>query len=362
MPAFDLSRLRRAARPAAAALALLALLAGCRRPPADPAPALRLVAVAPVRLTRDLPPVEASGLLSRKLEATLAFKIGGVVDLVAVRAGDTVRRGQLLAQLKLAEIDAQVAAARSAVDKARRDAARVGRLQADRVATTENLQDARTVLELAESGLRIAEFNRRYATIEAPADGRILRRHAEPDELVAPGQPVLGFGADQDGWVFRAAVTEREVRRLAPGDAGRLRFRGPPDVALAARVTQIAEAADPRTRTFEVELAVGGGPADLRSGAVGTLTLVKPGSAARPAVPLSALLEGDGRTAHLFLLNPDGRTVRRQPVEIEFLLGARAVLATPLPEGARVVVTGAEYLRDGDVVALAAPAADPERP
>jgi hypothetical protein len=73
-------------------------------------------------------------------------------------------------------------------------------------------------------------------------------------------------------------------------------------------------------------------------------------------VPLSCLLEGDGRSAHLFTLNADGRTVRRQPVEIEFLLGGVAVLATALPEGTRVVTTGAEYLRDGDTVALAAPA------
>jgi len=348
MPA---SRLSRLLPPAAAALALLA---GCGRPPAEPAPTVRLVGVAPVRLTRELPPVEASGVLSRKFEATLAFKIGGVVDTVAVRAGDAVRRGQVLAQLKLAEIDAQVAAARSAVEKARRDAARVERLQADRVATTENLQDARTALEVAASTLRIAEFNRRYAVIEAPADGRILRRHAEPDELVTPGQKVLDFGADQEGWIFRAAVAERDVRRLAPGDAAELRFRGPPDVTLAAQITQIAEAADPRTRTFEVELAVGGGPDGLRSGSVGTLALAKPGPAARPAVPLSALLEGDGRSAHLFVLNADGRTVRRAPVEIAYLLGDRAVLATPLPEGTRVVATGAEYLRDGDAVALTA--------
>ena len=334
-----------------AAGAVLAFLpAGCRPPAEAPPPQLRQVVVAPVVFTKDLRSIEAPGVLARRLEATLSFKVGGVVAEVAVRAGETVRRGQVLARLDPAEIDAQVAQARSALAKAQRDADRVGRLQAERVATLEQLQNAKTAVELAEAQLRVAEFNRRFATIEAPADGRILRRLAEPNELVGLGQPVLGFGGEADGWVFRAGVAEREVRRLAVGDAATLVFHGPPDLSVPAAITQIAEAADPQTRTFEVELNVPSPPAALRSGAVGTLTLAKPGPVARPRVPLSALLEGHGRSAFLFSLNPDARTVRRRQVEIEGLLTDAALLASALAEGERIVITGAEYLRDGEAV------------
>jgi RND family efflux transporter MFP subunit len=333
---------------------LVVVFAGCRERPAEPAPQVRRVVVTPVVVTRDLPPIEAPGLLSRKLEATLAFKIGGVVESVAVRPGEAVRPGQVLARLNLAEIDAQVAQAQAGVDKARRDCERVERLQADHVATIENLQNARTALEAAEAGLRIAEFNRRYATIAAPADGRILRRMAEPDELVGPGQPVLVFGGDAEGWIFRAGVAEYEARRLAPGDRAQLVFRGPPDVELTASVTQIAEAADPRTRTFELELAVDGDPRGLRSGTVGALAIAKPGATPHVRVPLAALIEGDGRAAQLYLLQADGRTVRRQPVEIAAIWGDSALLAGPLPAGAQIVARGAEYLHDGETVVVTA--------
>jgi len=338
-----------------AVLALLGVLVtGCREQPAEPAPLVHRVVVAPVVLTRDLPPIEAPGILSRKLEATLAFKIGGVVAEVAVRPGEAVRQGQVLARLNPAEIDAQVSQAQAGVDKARRDYERVERLHADRVATLENLQNARTAAEAAEAGLRIAEFNRRYATIEAAADGRILRRMTEPGELVAPGQAMLSFGADREGWIFRAGVVERDARRLAPGDRAQLVFRGPPDVELTARVTQVAEAAEARTRTFEVELAVDGEPRGLRSGTVGGLAITKPGATLQVRVPLSALIEGDGRTAQLFLLQADGRTVRRQAVEVATIWGDSALLAGALPEGAQVVVRGGELLHDGETVVVAA--------
>lgn len=348
-------RLSRPARVVATA-GLAIIFAGCQKEAAAPAaPLRRQVSVEPVSLTTDQPPIEAAGVLVRKLEPTLAFKVGGVVAEVAVRAGETVRRGQILARLEPAEIDAQAAQAQSALLKARRDAERLTRLQSERVATLEQLQNARTGVEVAEAQLRVVDFNRRFATIIAPADGRVLRRHTEPGELVAPGQPVLTFGTDADGWIFRASVSEREVRRLAPGDAATLNFRGPPSATLAAVVAQVAEAADPQTRTFELELSVPENSAGLRSGAVGTLTIVKPGTVARPRVPLAALLEGHGRTAFLFELGPDGRTVRRRPVEIELLLGDSALLATPLPAGTRLVTAGAEYLRDGETVVVAAP-------
>ncbi|MBI5692885.1 MAG: efflux RND transporter periplasmic adaptor subunit [Verrucomicrobia bacterium] len=338
-------------------MALAAVLAaGCTRsgePPSAPASSPRHVKVAPVVLSTELPPIQAPGILLRKSEPTLAFKIGGVVAAITVRAGESVQRGQVLARLNPAEIDAQVAQAVSAVDKARRDLARAERLQSERVATLEQVQNARTGLDVAEAQLRLAEFNRRFAVITAPADGRILRRQAEPDELVAAGQPILAFGADAGGWIFRAGVAECDVRRVAVADPATLIFRGSPEVRLEATVAQIAEAADPQTRTFELELSVAGDAGGLRSGAVGTLTLAKPAAVARPRVPLAALLEGQGSTAFLFTLEGDGRKVRRRPVEVATLLTEAALLATPLAPGTRIVVAGAEYLRDGEVVEVA---------
>lgn len=337
------------------ALLALQLAAGCSQPDVPAVAEPRRVSVVPVEFTRELPPLEIPGVLQRRLEATLSFKIGGMVSEIPVRAGEKVRRGQLLARLNPIEIDAQVAQARSAVAKAGRDAERVSRLQAERAATLEQLQNARTSLEVAEARLEVAEFNRRFASIEAPADGRILRRQAEPGELVGPGQPILGFGDEAEGWIFRAGIAERDARSLSPGAAGTLVFRGPPSITLTAVLAQMAEASDPATRTIEAEFTVAAVPAILRSGAVGALRLARFSADTRPRVPISALLEGHGRRAFLFLLDSDGRTVRRTAVEIEALHGDGALLATPLAAGARVVCVGAEYLRDGETVSVADP-------
>lgn len=304
-----------------------------------------LVRAQPVRYSTEAVPIHLSGVIARKTEADLSFKIGGVIETVAVRAGDRVAKGQVLARLRLDEIEAQVTAAQSALDKARRDLARIERLQANAVATLEDLQDARTAVEVAESQLRIAEFNRRYAVITAPADGRILRRVAEPDELVSAGRAILGFASDADGWLARAGLSAKDAAQIHIGD--------PAEVGGApGQVMQIAEGVDPATRTVPIEISVTAVPPDTRSGAVVGISLHPQPVEPRPEVPAAALVEGVGGRASLFLVESGQAVARRVTVEVEALQQASAYLKTTLPSAARVVVQGSEYLHDGVAVEL----------
>ncbi len=328
--------------------AALFLGAGCAKPAPSAATARPVtVSAAPATYSDQALPVRATGLLARVDEADLAFKVGGVVETVGVRAGDRVRRGQELARLRLEEIDAQVAQAASLVAKAKRDLARVEKLAADRVATEENLQDARTALEVAAAQARIAEFNRRYAVVLAPADGRILQRLAEPDELAAPGRPVLRFAADGGGWLVRAGLPEGDVARLRVGDRATVAGAAAPGSTVAAEVAQISDATDPATRTVPVELRLAEAPAGARSGAVAVVVVRPRAVAPRAVVPAAAIVEGDARGASIFVLGEKETKVRRLSVAIEALDGDSVYLRTDLPRNLRVVNRGAEFLRDG---------------
>lgn len=325
----------------------LLLLCACGRP-AAPAPAAAIpsirVQVAPVALSARAIPVRASGVVARRTEAQLAFKIGGVVRDVLVRAGDEVAAGQVLASLDLAEIDAQLSQARSGVEKARRDRDRAIELQERNVVSTELAQNAATGLEQAEASLRIAEFNRLHAVVTAPTAGRVLRRLVEPNEMVAPSRVAVLFASNEEGWIARAGIAERDVVRLQLGNPVTVQAAGQPP--LQGEVVQIAGATDPFTHTTEIEVRLTTAPAALRSGSVADLEIQPAEVASRPVLPVTALVEGDGRAAHVFVLSADGRAVRRVSVTVETVDAGMAFLATGLPAGARVAVSGAEFLRE----------------
>ena len=189
------------------------------------------------------PSIGTNGLIASEDEMRLSFKTGGIIRRVAVREGDVVRKGQLLAELELAEVGAQAEQADQAAAKAERDLERGERLHADQVISLETLQNLRTQAAVARAGRKAARFNLGYSSIVAPRDGRVLRRLAEEREFIPPGQPVVVLGSAARGHVVRTGLADREIVRVALGDIAEVRLDAYPDRVFAATVSEVAAAA-----------------------------------------------------------------------------------------------------------------------
>ncbi len=327
-------------------------------PAGEPDRATPVVTV-PVELSTEALPVEATGVITRKAEVELSFLVAGLVREVAVRAGDAVTNGQLLAALRLDEVEAQLAGAKAVAAQARRERERQERLYASGATGLEEFQRAQTVFAQAAAALKQAEFAREHAVIRAPGPGRILRRSAEPDQLLDAGQPVLAFAGDAEGWLLRVSLAARDTMRIQVGDVATWSLAGAPGQLHAARVSHMAEGSAVSTRTTEVELVPEGVPADVRSGFI-IHARIQPGPVpARPKIPASAIVEGQGDQAGLFLLEPSGDHVRRVAVTVAEVHGASVFLNSVLSADDRVVLRGAEFLHDGAAVAVAEPGAAP---
>lgn len=346
----------------AAAGCLLLGLAGCDRGRAG----ARVEPVHPVHVAGTdaggvAEPLRAVGVLAPKDEARLSFKTGGVVESIAVEEGATVRRGQLLASLRATEVDAQVRQAREAADKAVRDHARTRALFDDGVATQEQLDDAATVLATTRAALSAATFNARYARIEAPANGTVLRKLAQPNELVQPGQAILSVSDLGRGWVVRVGLADRDVVTLHAGDPAQVALDAFAGRAFSARVTTIGSSADPQTGTFTVEVALDPAGAGWAEGMVARVDFRRhdPGRTVRPSVPLTALVEANGDMASVFVLDAGGTHVHRRSVRLGPADSQRATIVAGLGASERVVTDGAAFLSDGDAVRIVTGDASP---
>ncbi len=314
---------------------------------AQPAP-VRAVPVASIAVAAQ---TRAVGVLAPRDEIRLAFKVGGVVDSVRVESGDIVRKGQVLAELKRAEVDATVAQAAEGVDKARRDLERARQLRLDEVATEEQVQDLTTAYNVARSSLDAARFNARFARIEAPVDGIVFERMIEGGELVQPGQPVMVVGSTDSGWVVRVGLADRDVVRMEPGAPAQVTFDAFPGRTFAGKVTRIGAAADRVTGTFEVEIEVQPQGARFARGLVAKVALplsqlpdVAPSAT---VVPVTALVDADGQRATVYVLDREQNVARRKDVTLGPLLGEQVIVTAGLVTGEPVITDGAAWLTDG---------------
>jgi len=333
---------------------LVTLLAGCSHGSTQATKTPTYVTLAPAFTGPAVPALTATGIVMAKDEMRLSFKVGGVIRELTVNPGERVKQGQVLAQIEPGEIDAQVEQARQLADKAARDLGRGESLHADQVISLEQLQNLRTQAEVARAQLRAAQFNRGYAAIVASRDAVVLRRLAEPRELVPAGQPVLVLGAEDRGYVVRSGLSDRDVVSLKRGDAVDVRLDAWPDAVLTARVTEIAGAADERSGLFQVEAQIDRAAGDRSpqpvTGMVARLTL-HPGAREGGTlvyVPIGAVLNADGGKASLYV--DTGGIAKRRDVDVAFISPDGVALRGGLAAGESIVVAGAAYLDDGDAI------------
>jgi RND family efflux transporter MFP subunit len=334
------------------ALPLAFILTACDSSPKETAVAATPVRVATAHAGPAAPAIRTNGILANKDEFRLSFKVGGVIKRLAVREGERVRQGQRLAEIEQTEINAQVEQARQGYEKAQRDVERGERLYADNVISLEQLEDLRTQRAVAEATLNAAEFNWNYAAIVAPRDGTVLRKLAEERELVAAGNPVLVLGAQDQGFVVKTGLADREIVQVKLGDAAQIRLDALPDATLNGKVTEVASGSDPASGMFGIEVTLDSTSLPLKSGLVAKLSIVpaSANSGSRVYVPIGSIVEGNGNRASVFVLEND--VAKRREVDVAFIADETVALTSGVEAGASVVTDGALYLEDGERVAV----------
>lgn len=308
-------------------------------------------------------PVIASGLVSSAEEARLSFRVGGIIDNLFVKEGQTVQKGQLLATLELAEIDAQVDQARLVNEKAGRDLGRVQHLYADTAATLEQLQNATTGHSVSKQALSIAQFNRQYAQIRASVDGIVTRKVANAGEYVAAGSSVyLISGNRRADWVVRVGVSDKDWARLQLRNKATVRLDAYPGQTFSGTVSELAQAADPVNKLYEVEVKIDPGPSGpgsvkLAPGLFASVTLMPAQHRRYAVVPVEAIVEGNGDDGFVFVAATRGQGngpfhVKKVSVQIGYLDGDNVLLTNGLLGVKQVITAGSAFLTEKSTVVI----------
>ena len=359
-------------------ICLSLLSAACRQKAAAAATPLTPVGVSAIE-TRNVgnrTPYSAGIVPYSQVE--LAFKSSGYVEsILQVRGvdgrmrntheGDWVSRGTVLALVResdyVASVNAakaQLAQAHAVLEQARLDFDRTAALFRTDSVTTPQYDAAKAKLDSttasvnsAASGLSQAETALSDCSLRAPLDAWVIKRSVEVGSLVGPA--TVGFSL-ADTRLVKAVfgVPDLVVGSLKLGESQMVTAAAVTG-QIIGRITAIAPAADPRTRTFSIEVTLPNTGNVLRPGMVATLML----SPSRqddsvPVVQLSAVVRtADNSNAFgVFVVEQLGDRffARARTVELGAAYGNVIGLEKGLKPGDRVIVTGATQVRDGQQV------------
>lgn len=262
-------------RGATAASLLLLAAAGCReRAESAQLPGATAVVVGPENfaVVKDEEITNGptiSGSLQPALEATLRAEIGGPVLQVLVDVGQRVTRGQPLVRIDDSAIREQVLSARSAVTTAQNNLnlaehnlqrsetlLKAGAIAERDLETSQNAAvSARAQLENARAVLANAEKQLSYTHVDAPFDGAISARQANPGDVVSPGTALVTV-VDPASMRLEASVPSDQLVAVRLGMPVDFVVRGYPSRTFIGRVTRISPAADPATRQVPIVITI----------------------------------------------------------------------------------------------------------
>jgi RND family efflux transporter MFP subunit len=365
----------RSVRPVLAAVLPALLLAGAfiasshadDKKAAAPTPALSVTTARPA--TARLPlRLSANGNVAAWQEAVIGSESNGLrLREVRVNIGDVVRKGQVLAVFDADPVNADLAQARAALQEAeanaaaaQSDAQRARALQSSgamseqevtRYITAERTAAARVAS--ARATLSQQQLRLKYTQVVAPDSGIVSARSATVGAVAGVGTELFRM-IRQGRLEWRAEVTAAELPRMKPGLKAQVKAAS--GATVTGTVRTVAPTVDPQSRVALVyvdlppSLAPG---APLKAGmfAGGQFEL---GESSALTVPQQAIAVRDG-FAYVFRLNQDSR-VSQLKVTTGRRIGERVEVVAGLPADALVVVSGAGFLNDGDLVRNVAPA------
>lgn len=304
------------------------------------------------------------GEVRAREETALSFRVGGKLLRREVDAGQRVSKGQLLAELDVADYNlqaraaqAQFAAAEADLVRARDEHKRYQALASQQLvsqsaldAQTAALKAAQGQADAARANLDVARNQSGYAQLHAPEGGMIATREAEAGQVVAAGQTIYTMAADGAREVA-IALPESAIRDFSVGQAVEVELWNQEGKRLSGSIREIAAAADPQARTYAARVSL----------AADALEAVELGQSARVfaahgkngvmSVPLAAVQAGkQPQQASVWVVNPADGKVQARAVT----LGAYGPESVPVLTGLKaedwVVAAGGHLLREGQPV------------
>ena len=335
---------------------------------AAPRPALT-VTTARASATRLPIRLDANGSIAAWQEAVIGSETGGLrLTEVRVNVGDVVKKGQVLAVFSDETVRAEVDQARAAVQEAQANASEAfanaerarklessGALSAQQVTqyiTAERTANAR--VQSAKATLTQQQLRLKYTQVVAPDSGLISARSATVGAVVGVGAEMFRM-IRQGRLEWRAEITAPDLARIKAGS--RAVVRAASGVEVAGKVRTVAPSVDPQTRIALVYVDLPpslSSDAPLKAGmfASGRFEL---GASNALTLPQAAVAVRDG-FSYVFRLGADNR-VNQVKVSTGRRLGDRIEITGGLSAEVPVVVSGAGFLNDGDLVRnVAAPA------
>jgi RND family efflux transporter MFP subunit len=296
-------------------------------------------------------------------EVTLFAKVNGYLDKLTVDKGDSVKAGDLIADIDVPELRANLVKYKAEMELAEaeyKQMSEAGTGNATYVAASDTdanktrLSVASGKLAVAKSNLQYTETMLKYTRVIAPFDGIITHRYVDPgayiplpDATSTPETAAIVNLTDYKTLRLQVAVPEMEATHIKIGQPIRWTADDYPGERFDGKVTRAYWALDKATKTMLTETQMANPGMKLQPGMLVNARIAIEKKEDALLLPVEALVK---EKANSFVFIFDGGKLKKTPVQVGFNDGTNVEIVAGVKAADLAIVPGQQSLRDGQLV------------
>jgi RND family efflux transporter MFP subunit len=305
-------------------------------------------------IAAEIKPVFLTQTVSGTLEAVTKIRLyneeSARITKMPYHEGDLVKKGDLLIQLDNALLKTDVDKAKASKEQAKVDLSRLKKLLSKKIATEEEVANARTVLDLAIAEEKRQVTRLRRTSIKAPINGLITRRLYEPGDLLAQQSHIQTI-IDPTKIRLKASLAERWIPLVEDGQDVALHIDALGDKTFSAHVKRVHPTISVGTHKGIVEILLDPVPDNAKVGQF-VRAEIELKATDRLVIPVHAIhYEPEGAYVYRVIENEQKKlTAKKVFFEQGQQFGTLTEALTEIKAGDQIVTRGYLGLRDGKEV------------
>lgn len=277
---------------------------------------------------------------------SLTSETQGQVIRLNKRKGESVRAGEVMAQVEDNVLRANLITAQASFEKTKRDLERFENLAAGEAITKRQLEDIRLASQNAQAQLIMARQQLNKAAIKAPISGIINETYIEVGTVLSPGAKLFDI-VNVERLKLNTKVSEREVLLIKKGDKVKVSADVNSDQTYEGTVTAIGASANNALK-YDVEVEVQNAAENtLKAGMYGTARFDVADTRDALLVAREAIV-GSLQNPQVYVVKD--QTASLKPVTVGTVANDKVEITGGLTPGEQVVLSGQINLKEGSKV------------
>jgi RND family efflux transporter MFP subunit len=279
-------------------------------------------------------------------------EIGGRLLNVAVKEGQNVNKGQLIALTDLESVAKQIAELETSLDLAKTVYERQKRLWDQNVGSEMQYLQAKNNKERLEKSLETIRYQLTKAKVYAPISGVVDHVFLKSGELAGPGVPIAQILNTQKVKVV-ADVPESYLNKIKKGEIVTVQFPAINQES-KSKVTLIGRTINPSNRTFTVEIDLPNKGGFLKPNLLSIMLINDNSQEDVIVIPIELVQQEVSGRSYVFVKdeNSEGAYAKKVFVETAESYDGNIIITSGLEGGEELIVTGARGLANNELIKI----------